>query len=61
MVRITTPGGRITLVINQNTTATGSWGWRRALEAAGVEGVTSSAHGVNRFGGLRIMTGTRSR
>ena len=61
MVRITTPGGRITLVINQNTTATGSWGWRRVLQAAGVEGVTSSAHGVNRFGGLRIMTGTRSR
>jgi len=61
MARITTPGGRITLVINQNTTATGNWGWRRALEAAGVEGITSSAHGVNRFGGLRIMTGTRSR
>ena len=61
MVRITRPGGRITLVINQNTAVTGSWGWRRALQAAGVEGVTSSAHGVNRFGGLRIMTGTRPR
>lgn len=60
-VHITRPGERLTLVINQNASTTGGWGWQQALKKAGAEEVSGAGNGVNRFTGLRIITGRRAR
>ncbi len=59
LLRITEPGGHLALIINQNSSFTGGWGWRRAVEHAGFTNATISAEGFNRSAGLKVISATR--